>query len=229
MRTSIVGRVLPVCLTGVFMLAAFAFGALSGDTARLQAQQPQAVQSTLVPRFISLAPEFAQLFNDAAYEINGGGDLGGVALPNTGFPRFAVGFTLPPDYAPGTDLTMRILWGNSRNNAIVCGFVLWNNGVIAYRPDQSAYAHIGVATFPGGADKITLVTPSTSEQVRVTTLTIAGQDSGGGARYQPGDAFSVMIARRVDDAPDTCTGKMFILGLDVTYNGLTTYAPLIQR
>jgi hypothetical protein len=212
------------------MLAAFAFGAMSGDTARLQAQPPQAVQSTLIPRFISLAPEFAQLLNGAAYELNGGGDLSGLVLPgNEVIPRFAVGFSLPPDYAPGTDIELRLLWGNSRFNAITCGFRMWVNGVSRFRPDGPPYYSSSYATFPNDQDEITLLAPDITEQVRATTVTLAGKNLGGNDIYQPGDAISVLLARRASDANDTCTGKMFILGLDVTYTGLTTYVPLIRR
>jgi hypothetical protein len=225
MRTQVAGRIPVVFLVVAVALATFTLGESRGR-AQSAAPQAEATQSTLIPRFLSLPPEFATLHPGASYELNGGGDVSGLVLPNSGFPRYSVGFSLPPDYAPGTDMIVRIIWSNSRFNATSCGFVLWNNGLVAYRPNASRI--FGSAVFPNGLETITLAAPSTSEQVRSTTLTIRGS-SGGSAIYQPGDALSLLITRRTDDAPDTCTGKLFIVGMDVTYQGLTSYMPLVTN
>jgi|GEM_PF-5330489 len=179
-------------------------------------QGPQGEPGAPSPRVIGLPLEFATAFDGAVWELNGGGDLSGMALPNSSLPRFAVGFTLPPDYVAGDDLVLRIVWGNSQFNATSCGFVLWANGISAFRANAAPV--YGGGQFPNGSDMITLEAPSSGGQIRETTLSIAGQ-TGGTRWYQPGDMVSVLIARRSSDAADTCTGKLFVLGAAVTYGG----------
>ena len=224
-------RVYPIFQSILILLLialGFIVGSAYGRPADVLAQQPMG--NGLLPRFISLAPEAATLLNGATYELNGGGDLSGLVLPgNQVIPRFAVGFSLPPDYAPGTDIELRMMWGNSRFNAVTCGYRMWINGVSRFRPDGPPYYASGAVTFPNDLDEITLLAPDVTEQVRVTTVTLAGQDFSNNNIYQSGDAISVLLARRADNANDTCAGKMFILGLDVTYQGLTSYLPLISR
>jgi hypothetical protein len=212
----------------LLMVIGFVVGSGYGRPAHTAAQQPMG--GGLLPRFISLSPESATLLNGATYELNGGGDLSGLVLPGDQvIPRFAIGFSLPPDYAPGTNIELRMMWGNSRFNAITCGYRMWINGVSRFRPDGPPYYASSAATFPNDSDEITLLAPDVTEQVRATTVTLAGQDFGGNDIYQPGDAISVLLARRADDANDTCAGKMFVLGLDVTYQGLSSYLPLVTR
>ncbi len=214
---------------GLFVVISFVLGGLYGRPAATTAQQPQG-GGGLIPRFMSLPAESATTLNGANYVLNGGGDLSGLALPgNQVIPRFAVGFTLPPDYAPGTDVVLRMTWGNSRYNAITCGFRMWVNGVSRFRADGPPYYPAPYAVFPNGLDEITLLAPDTSEQIRATTITIAGQDSLGNDLHQPGDVFSVLIARRADDVNDTCAGTLYVLGLDMTYEGLSSYLPMITK
>lgn len=222
-------RLYPIVQSGLIVLllvTGLLVGSAQGRPSAAQAQQP--LGSGLLPRFISLAPESATLLNGAVYELNGGGDLSGLVLPgNQVIPRFAIGFSLPPDYATGTDIALRILWGNSRYNAITCGFRMWVNGVSRFRADGPPLYVSSYATFPNAQAEMTLVAPDVAEQVRATTVTLAGQDAGANDLYQPGDAVSVLVARRADNVNDTCVGKMFILGLSVTYQGLVAYLPLV--
>jgi hypothetical protein len=168
------------------------------------------------PKVRALPLEFATALNGAVYELNGGADLSGMVLGNASFPRFAAGFTLPTDYVPGDDVLVRIVWANSNFNATSCGFALWANGVSVFRENAPPLYPGG--TFPNGSDLITLDAPSQPQQIRQTTLTIAGQP-GGVPLFLPGDVFSLLIARRPDDAPDTCTGKLFVLGAEMSYGG----------
>lgn len=228
MRNKLVPQLWPPLIILLLVMVGFALGSGYGRPAATVAQQPMG--GGLLPRFISLSPESATLLNGAVYELNGGGDLSGLVLPgNQVIPRFAMGFSLPPDYAPGTDIELRMLWGNSRFNAITCGYRMWVNGVSRFRPDGPPYYSSSYATFPNDLDEITLLAPDITEQVRGTTVTLAGQDFGGNDIYQPGDAISVLLARRADDANDTCDGKMFVLGLDVTYQGLSSYLPMVTK
>jgi hypothetical protein len=213
----------------LLVVIGFVLGSGYGRPANTAAQQPMG-GGGLLPRFISLSPESATLLNGAVYQLNGGSDLSGLVLPGDQIiPRFAIGFSLPPDYAPGSDIELRMLWGNSRFNAITCGFRMWINGVSRFRPDGPPAYNYNYATFPNGQVEITLLAPDVTEQVRGTTVTLAGQDSLGNDLYQPGDAISILLARRADDANDTCAGKMFVLGLDVTYQGLSSYLPVVTK
>ncbi|MDX9954752.1 MAG: hypothetical protein RBT75_11680 [Anaerolineae bacterium] len=228
MKDGWIPKFVQLVLVALFIGIGFVAGNDAGHPTVTVAQQP--MSSGLLPRFISLAPEFATLLNGAVYELNGGGDLSGLVLPgNQVIPRFAVGFSLPPDYAPGTDVVLRVMWGNSRFNAVTCGYRVWVNGVSRFRPGGPPAYPYTLATFPNGQDEMTLVAPDISEQVRATTVTIAGKDFGGNNYFQPGDAISVLLARRADNVNDTCAGKMYVLGLDVTYQGLTAYLPLVMK
>ncbi len=189
------------------------------------------ISATLIPRFISLPVETAVINNGASYELNGGGDLSGMAFPNGGFPRFSTGFSLPPDYAVGTDIIVRITWGNSRFNATNCGVRLRANGVSAFRPSTSPiYGNFSFpeSTYYDGTE-ITLDMPSSSEQIGQTMAIISGKDNLENNIFQPGDNLVLRLARDDGDVQDTCTGKLFILGMNATYQGQTNYLPLVTN
>jgi hypothetical protein len=150
----------------------------------------------------------------AAFSVGGGPNVSGIYMPSSGFNRFHFGFTLPSDYTPGSNLALRIVWTNGNFGATGCGFVLWNNGVVAYRPGTSSFAYFPSGLFSNDQDTITLDAGSTAQAVRAETMTVSG---GGASGLRPGDALQFSIARRADDTPDTCTGNLVILGLDATY------------
>jgi hypothetical protein len=170
-------------------------------------------------KFISLPVETAVINNGAAYEINGGADLSGMAFPNSGFPRFSTGFSLPPNYIPGGDIVVYITWGNSSSDATNCGVRLRANGVSAFRPNVNPLYTNGVFTgsdyFDGS--RITLTMPSVSQEIHQTIMTIKGKNTIGDTLFEPGDNIVMRIAREDTDSLDTCLGKLFILGLYATY------------
>ncbi|WP_457667685.1 hypothetical protein [Thiolapillus sp.] len=170
-------------------------------------------------RVISLPVETAVINNDAAYELHGGGDLSGMAFPNSGFPRFSTGFTLPFDYTDGDDIKVYITWGNSRFNAISCGVRLRSNGVTAFRPNTHWIYQNGVFTGDINYDgsEVTLAMPDTPEQIRQTLMTIPGTTTSNIPIYQPGDNIVIRLARDSNDSTDTCTGKLYILAMYATY------------
>jgi hypothetical protein len=209
-------RLRPTCLAGEVTIDPDGLGLRgpTGNQGPMGAPGEAGPPGPVGPRQHSLPVESATALNGAVYELNGGGDLTGLVLPNTGFPRFAVGMTLPADFVPGTNVAIRIVWGNSRFNATSCGFRLESNSVIVHRPGGGSRG--GLATFPGGDSGIDLQAPAVSEQLSETTMTIAGS-SGGTPTLQPGDMLSLIINRRPDDPQDTCTGKLFILGAVATW------------
>jgi hypothetical protein len=126
---------------------------------------------------------------------------------------------------------VRITWGNSRYDATSCGVRLRSNGVSAFRANVNPIYNNGVftgSTYYDGTE-ITLEMPDTSEQIRQTIMTIPGSDSSDNALYQAGDNIVLRLARESDHAEDTCTGKLFILGMNATYQGLSSYVPLVLR
>jgi hypothetical protein len=41
--------------------------------------------------------------------------------------------------------------------------------------------------------------------------------------------MQIALIREFDDATDTCTGSLVIVGLDATYQGLSTYLAFIEH
>lgn len=204
-------------VTGFFTLAVVSILAVSAIAQDKVVVVPLGSKSG--EKFISLPVEFAVINNGAVYELNGGADLSGMALPNSGFPRFSTGFSLPPDYKPGSDIVVYITWGNSYFNATNCGVRLRSNGVSAFRPNVHPVYTNGVFTGSDYYDgsEITLTMPSVSMEIRQTVMTIEGKNTTGNALYMPGDNIVMRIARDDTDLSDTCIGKLFILGMYATY------------
>jgi len=171
----------------------------------------------------------AELYSDtgANYSVGGGPNVSGVYMPGASFSRVLTGFTLPPDYVAGSDLALRIMWANANLNAVGCNFVLWANGLVAYRPGTTDFAYLAAGRFSNGADEVTLAAGATPQAVRAETLTIVGSNTGSG--LQPGDALQIMLARTPADAADTCTGALVIVGLDATYQSQGAFLPAVQR
>lgn len=163
---------------------------------------------------INLSAAGALTESPAAFSVGGGPNVSGIYMPNSSFNRFHVGFTLPPDYVPGADLTLRLVWANGNAGATGCAFVLWANSVVAYRPGTTDFAVIGRRRFSNEEEMIALDAGPTAQAVRAETMTISGGGEGG---LRPGDVLQIAIARRADDSADTCTGPLVILGLDATY------------
>ncbi len=207
-----------ILVSFLFVVLAIFFQSRNGHADNKVVVIPLGGSSGAADRFISLPVETAVIINDAVYELNGGGDLSGMALPNLAIPRFATGFSLPPDYIPGTDIVVYITWGNSRFNATNCGIRLRSNGVSAFRPNSYPIYENGVFTGSSYYDgsRITLTMPSESEQIRQTIMTIEGSNHTGNL-YQSGDNLMMLIARDGNATADTCTGKIFILGMYATY------------
>jgi hypothetical protein len=190
-----------------------------GPTGPQGPEGPQGPQGPAAPPglggTIPLTPAHALADAPAAYSVGGGPNISGIYMPDSGFNRFHTGFTLPPDYAAGTDVIFRIMWANGPTNAVGCNFVLIANGLIAYRSGTTDFAYIAGGEFSNGDDEITLAAGATPQAVRAENLTIEG--SGPGGSLQPGDALQIAIARPAGDLSDTCTGSLVVVGLDATY------------
>ncbi len=172
-----------------------------------------------ISRIIHLPVESVTINNPgAAYELNGGADLSGLALRGTELGRFSAGFTVPADYVPGTDLTVQFVWGNSQANAVDCNFFIRSNGVARFRPGVSP--SYGNGRFPESTyydqSELVIAAGSAGGQVRGLSMTIVGTAAETPV-FAPGDAVVFRIIRDPEEADDTCTGDFFLLGMHVTY------------
>lgn len=93
--------------------------------------QPTQVSSSLIPRFISLDPYGAYVTGATTFS-GGFGPNSGLRLPDGAISSFNLGFTLPPDYASGTPLTIRMVWHTPSTSC-----------TINFRPSSIAIARPG--------------------------------------------------------------------------------------
>lgn len=165
------------------------------------------------PKFISINPYRVLLSNDA--DFNGGkNQYAGVRLPATsaGYPGFTVGFTIPPDYTPGTPLSLRLIWHTSSTS---CGLELPSNAVSFGRAGRT---HI---QGPGPSDGIeavggtVLTAPATANQSSAKDFTMTSPVDG--VDLEPGDSFILGLYRCGDCAEDTCADVLVIQSISVTY------------
>ncbi|MCC7359627.1 MAG: hypothetical protein IT317_09130 [Anaerolineales bacterium] len=214
-----------VGVVGVVQLALLAAPGLRAALAQGEAGAPAG--SSALTRFITLTPAQALFDSPAYYTVGGGPNVSGIYMPNSSFNRFYTGFTLPPDYVAGSDVTLRIMWANGNSNATNCDFVLWANMLVAYRPGVTDWAHFAGGQFSNGIDTITLPAGATAQAVRAENLVIDG--AGFSTAMQPRDALQIAIARDATDGSDTCTGSLVIVGLDATYESTGAFLPLTTR
>jgi hypothetical protein len=168
---------------------------------------------------LSLDPYSASLAGGATV-IQSGFDAP-LRLPaNSGTPRFALGFTIPQDYAPDTPLRIVILW---ETPATQCTFFLRANLLFRARAGQPR--DFGNAT--GGleplsastaftliaASGIVMAAPATAHETARVTFTIT-PTPGEFPTLRRGDAVNFGIFREDRDAAnDTCTGELGELGI----------------
>lgn len=88
---------------------------------------------------------------------------------------------------------------------------------------MSAFAKI---QFPDGA------TPTEDpewtahvDELRTFVISISGLEI---APFQPGDSISVALEREGDHLNDTCPTEILISGLSVTYQGHSSYLPIMR-
>lgn len=184
--------------------------------------QPTPVSSGLIPRFISLDP-YGAYVEDGATFTDGFGPNSGLRLPDGGTASFSLGFTLPPDYASGTPLTIRMVWHTPSTG---CAIVFQPNSIAIARPGRT---HIQGPGFTDGLSVVggtTLNAPATASSSQATQIQIVSPVSG--TPLQAGDVIMFSMFRSGAAAQDTCTGNMVIQGMALQYQGQTTYLPLVD-
>lgn len=161
------------------------------------------------PWLESIPLESAFLEGGAIYTVGRGGNLSGLYLPDD-FARFRVGFTLPLDYTPGTDVRLELTWAKQPSLVEPCYFQLRSNGVSAYRLGQPPmYSGDTFAdTTPGRSlDGSSAIIPAPiTNDVQGLTIILSGQINGK-PRYQPGDHVSYSLFRDGGNVNDTCNGS----------------------
>lgn len=184
--------------------------------------QPTPVSSGLIPRFISLDPYGAYVEGAATFS-QGFGPNSGLRLADGANGSFSLSFTLPPDYASGTPLTIRMVWHTPSTG---CAIVFRPNSIAIARPGRN---HIQGATASEGLSVVggtTLNAPATANSSQATQIQIVSPVSG--TPLQAGDVIMFSMFRSGTEAQDTCTGNMVIQGMALQYQGQTTYLPLVD-
>jgi hypothetical protein len=164
-------------------------------------------------KFISINPYGVLLSNAAVF--NGGSiHYAGVRLPAAGpsVPGLTLGFTIPPDYTPGTPLSLRLLWHTSSTS---CGLELHSNAASFGRAGST---HL---QGPGPSDGIEVVggniltAPATANQSSAQDIIITSPVAG--VDLEPGDSVILGLYRCFDCTDDTCADNLVIQSMSVTY------------
>ncbi len=188
------------------------------------------VQTGLVPRFLDFDIGAATVRSGATHQ----GDVSGspslppyVLLPNSGFPLTTVNFTVPPDFDIGGDFEARFVL----NAALIddntpCFFVL-RSQLVGYGPDHSA-ALFNPYWAGATSTSYEYILEAPNSSIRAVPLTFQAS-SGSAFLAYPGDAMALTLWRDADNVNDTCTANITIRSISLTYQGLTSYLPFVQR
>jgi hypothetical protein len=157
-------------------------------------------------RFISLDP-WAAFVSGGATVTDGYGPFGGINVPDSGSASFAFGFTVPPDFRPGTTATLRLLWSSAGTS---CTVNLRGSWVSAGRPGERH--DVGASAESGLTRLDAMELGSLSRVVRQTRFQL---DSPSGDDLRPGDHYGFSLYR--DEGADSCTHAVVIHGASITY------------
>lgn len=162
-------------------------------------------------RFVNLQLYGLHVSGGATHEVGSFGDAG-IALPDSGTPAFAAGFTVPPDYTPGDTFTIHLTWYTSDTS---CGFDL--------RPNFTSFARVG-QTFPGGSASAglsavgffgtALSAPGTAKQVSTKQYRLESPDADD---LEPNDSVAFGLFRSSTSGADTCTGDLMVHSVALSY------------
>jgi len=178
---------------------------------------PLAAMAQTVTRFLSINPLGTDISGsldsaNAYYRLGflDGRSLTGIVMPDpdTGLSRFQFGFTIPDDYAPGTDMYLRVLW---RSEAISCVVDLRHNTLTRVAPGQQA------VNGNLSKDGEIMLAPNNHRISSVIRFRLAGLETH---NFAPGDAILGGLYRHT--ALDSCSDDLFIHGLSIEYQALTS-------
>jgi len=164
--------------------------------------------SGVLPNAISINPAGAFL-KDATFH-NGFGQHGGITMPDAVVSSFSAGFTVPPNYTPGTTISGRLLALTLA--ATPC--------TVKLRPDSIAVSRAGSTPLVGISVSDGLNMPFTTLNFAVTKKSIAVNFSitaPDGSGLLPGDSVIFSMFRAGTDSADTCAGHLKIQGIELQY------------
>ncbi|MSP12523.1 MAG: hypothetical protein EXR62_06150 [Chloroflexi bacterium] len=172
---------------------------------------PSKLASGVLPKFISFNP-YTGYLDGTAWHGDGAGPFAGIHLPKSNRGSFAIGFTIPPDYIPGGELRVRLLWHTASKS---CGIEL--------HPYFMSVARAGSTNIIGPDDTTgfapvggtSLSAPATSNQSSAHEYVITSPDSH--TTLEPDDAIIFGLFRVTDDRLDTCTDDLVIQSIRVAY------------
>lgn len=221
-RVGVAGMVLFALIAfGIGLLVQAGIGRL-GSAAAAPLAQPT-VSATLIPRFISLDPYGAYVEGGATFS-NGFGPYSGLNLPDGVSSSFSLGFTVPPDYATGTPLTVRMVW---HTPATGCTISFRPNSIAVARPGRTHIIGTGASdglTVIGGTNLSAAATANGSQETRIEIVSPVS-----GEPLQAGDVIMFSMFRAGAVAADTCTDNLAIQGMALLYQGQTSYLPLVAN
>lgn len=175
-------------------------------------ETPEAAAApTSVARFINLNPYGAFIRNGAAFST-GFGAFAGIRLPASGTPDFSFGFTVPPDYVPGTSLIVRLVWHSPSTS---CGISLQPNFISVARLGRTHIIGPGASSGLDPVGGSTLAAPATANQSGAKDFLITRPD--GVTDLRPGDSVIFGLFRSASAGADTCGGDLVIQGVSILY------------
>jgi hypothetical protein len=166
----------------------------------------------VAPKFLSLNVFGTHLGTTATF-ATGFGPNAGIIFPDNSTGDLAVGFTIPPDYTPGTPLVVRFLW---HTTATACEISFRANSLSVARAGRNHL--VGPGSVSAGMTVVggeLLAAPAVSNQTNETLMTIVSPVAG--TDLAPGDAINFGMFRSGAAGTDTCGAAMTIQGLGVEY------------
>lgn len=164
------------------------------------------------------AAERAIYLTPTALDISGGSSQSGSTLniPKSTNSGFFMSFALPPDYAINTPAKVRI-YLSTPTPPSDCNVILRVFQAVRRRAGQTAYSSVHPSI-----DRVALVggeattMPSTGAIV-VKTVTVRPPLSAPFTGQRVGDLVTLRIDRVGTDGGDTCTGTLFVQGVEIRY------------
>lgn len=163
-----------------------------------------------VARFININPYGVRL--EEGTFATGFGANAGILLPNAATPSISFGFTIPPDYTPGTAIIVRVVWHSPSTN---CGIELRPNFISVARAGRTHILGPGASTGLSAVGGTVLNTSAVANRSEAKDYLITSPD--GVTDLRPGDSVIVGLFRSAAASTYTCPGNLVIQAISVIY------------
>jgi hypothetical protein len=191
-------------------LSAAAQEKAAAATATTGVVEPAADKPASVARYINVNP-YGVLLEQGTF-AKGFGPNAGIRLPNSQTPDISFGFTVPPDYVPGTSIIVRIVWHSPSTS---CGIELRPNYISVARAGRTHIIGSGVTSGLAAIGGTVLNASGTANRSDAKDYLITSPD--GATDIRPGDSVIVGLFRSADASTDTCGGDLVIQAISVIY------------